>query len=549
MRFFAIMKSRIFTALIGALAAACGGCVSVDDSVAQKPSAYWKAQKSDVPQSEISPEQIQTDKILTEEEMSERMKRKRDEALKAARAAEPAARDSSSSGAQSEKMALSGAEKLELGRPLEIEDLVDIALENNTQTRVYWFQAKVYAANKGKAYSSYYPQVSVGAQFYRSRIKPSMEYLPNIGHYYETGYGPSAEITWLLYDFGKRESQVESAREALRAANFDYNQIIQDVVLNVNVAYYNLYAAMGSVRAARMTIEDAKTSYESANARLQEGVGRKQDMLNALANYRNAEYFYEKAVSEVETARANLASALGIRVSQNLKISDEISLPDSKEASEKIDALIAKALRSRQSLLAAYAQLSKAAADTETARRNFLPQIGAYGQAAYTDFSSSDRGAQEQYTVGLQLSWSIFEGFARKYDLIAAKMNERIQAQNLKAAEIEIISNIWTYYHAYQSALKQVASMKAAVEANEQAYEATRMGYESSVNSITDLLNAQNSLSTAREEQVQANATLAVSIARLAHATGALTSTVPPESDLESIPEASRSAASSNASK
>ena len=506
-------------------AAACGGCFSVDDAVAEKPTVYWKAPKSAIPEAEISPEQIKTDKI---EEPS-----KADEGKPASSSAE------ASKAAGASKVELSAAEKLELGRVLNIADIVDIALENNTQTRVYWFQSKAYAANVGKAYSGYYPQVSVGAEVYRSRIKPSLPYIPSIGHYYETGFGPSAEITWLLYDFGKREAQVRSAKEALRAANFDYNQVIQDVVLNVNMAYYGLCAAMGSVRAAEMNVKDAKTSYEAADARLSDGVGKRQDMLNALASYKNAEYSYQKAVSEVETARANLATAMGVRVSENLKIEENLVLPKSQATAELVDKLIAKALRSRQGVLAAYAQLGKAAADTETAKRNFLPQIGAYGQASYAEYGHSSRGSQQQYTVGLQLSWSVFEGFARKYDLISAKAQERAQAQNFKAAQISVISDIWSTYHAYKSALKQVESMDAAVEANEQAYEATRIGYENSVNTITDLLNAQNSLSTAREEQVQANANLATSVAKLAHAAGMLTSKIPSDSDLESIPQAS----------
>lgn len=525
------MKQHFLIFITGLTIALCAGCVNVDNEVAKTPSVYWKAPKGAVAEREISPEQIKTDKILNEN--GDAAEDSKNPAAKKQNS--PEASTGEAANVDKKTAILSGAEKLEIGQTLDLSELVDIALENNTQTRIYWFQAKSYAAAQGKAESSYYPQVSVTTGVYRSRIKPSIPYFVGIGHYYETGFGPSAQINWLIYDFGKREAQVTSAQEALRAANFDYNQIIQDVVLNVNVAYYNLFAAMGSVRAAKMTIQDAKTSYDAANERLKEGVGKKQDMLNALANYRNSEYYYEKAVSEVETARANLANVLGIRVSENLKISDEVKLPVSEATSAKIDSLIAKALRSRQNVLAAYSQLRKSKADTDVAIRNFLPQIGAYGEAAYTDYTADNRGAQQQYTVGLQLNWSIFEGFARKYDLISAKVAERVQAQNLKATEIQIITDIWTYYHAYQSAVKQVASMNAAVEANEQAYEATRIGYENSVNTITDLLNAQNSLSTAREEQVSANSNLATSIARLAHATGALTSNIPPDSDLSEI--------------
>lgn len=99
-----------------------------------------------------------------------------------------------------------------IGAELDLPELVDIALENNTSTRIYWFQAKQYAAAQGKAESSYYPQVSVGGQLYRDKTKPSLGYsfaLP-IGSYYETAYGPSAQITGFFTISASAEAQVDS---------------------------------------------------------------------------------------------------------------------------------------------------------------------------------------------------------------------------------------------------------------------------------------------------------------------------------------------------
>ncbi len=503
------MKTEFFiwTAIFALLC----GCVSEGTDVAKSPSVFWKAPKSAVPNEEISPEQIATDKILTKEELQNKEKDPSD--------------------------IRTSYERMESGKPLNLTDLMDIALENNTQTRTYWFQSKIYAANVGVARSAYYPQVSVGAQIYRSKVKFGSIPIPSVGSYYETGYGPSAQINWLLFDFGKREADILSAKEALRAANFDYNQIIQDVVLNVNVAYYEFYSAKGSVRAAELSLQDALTAYDSANARFKEGVGNKQDMLNALANARNAEYSLESAKGAVETARANLASVLGVSVVKLKNISEDMEIPSSPDTSKKIDELVAQALRSRQTLLAAYANLRKAEADTRSAERSFLPQLNATGSAQYIDYSTKGRSADENYTAGLSVSWSIFEGFAKTYNLISARAAERAQAQALKAAEIEIISEIWSNYHSYKSAEKQVESTKAAVEASKEAFDAMKVGYENGVNSLTDFLNAQSQLATAREREVSARALLATSIAKLSHATGSLMANTREEGELSSVGE------------
>lgn len=504
------MKQKFYIIALTALICALSGCVNVDSEVAPAPSRFWKAPKEAMPQRIIEPEQIKTEEILPENQSADSQKSAK-----------------SQTGKKDAPTVLTSAEKMENAQTLNLENLVDLALENNTQTRIYWFQAKSYAAKKGGAESSYYPQVSVSGQVYRSKIKPSLGYVVGsipIGSYYETGYGPSAEINWMLYDFGKREAQVESAQKALLAANFDYNQTIQDVVLNVTVSYYKFYAACANVKSARLSLEEANTAYESAKARFDQSVGNKQDMLNALANAKNAEYVLEQSLSSVETARAILAQAIGIRVSSSFVVSEDAVIPTNSDTKQKIEELMAKALRSRQTLLAAYSKLDKAKSDVIVAERNFLPQIGAYGQYSYTDYTNDSRGQQVQYTGGFSLTWSIFEGFARKYALIDAKVAERAQAQSLKAAEIQIISDIWNYYHQYTSAVKQVSSTTAAVEANVEAYNATKIAYENGVSTITEFLNAQSRLATARQQKVSSEATLAISIAQLAHATGSLMS-------------------------
>ena len=508
---------------IASAAILISGCVNVDKEVAPLPTKYWKAPADAIPSSVIEPEQIKTDAIS-----------------EGGKSQGSISSDPANAAKKSERPA-PAADKLLAGEELNLSEIVDIALENNTQTRIYWFQAKTYAANLGKANAAYYPQVSVGAQVYRSKTLPSLGYsLPiPIGAYYETGFGPSAEINWLLYDFGQREAQIESAREALRAANFDYNQMIQTVVLNVNVAYYQLYAAMGNVKAAEMSLEDAQTAYKSADYKYKEGVGNKQDMLNALANAKTAEFTLESAKSAVESARAALASAMGVRVDSSLKISDKVKLPTSEDSSKKIDELIVKAMRSRQNLLASYAQLRKSMADTKAAERSFLPSIGAAASGTYLGYTQDQRSEQYAMQAGFTFSWSIFEGFTRMYNLVSAKAAERAQAQNLKAAEIQIISDVWSAYHNYKSSLKQIASTRAAVKASEEAYDATRIGYENGVNSITDLLNSQSRLSLARQQQVSADSNLAVSIAKLAYATGALIANTDSDADLKSIPAAS----------
>ncbi len=107
------MKSKILVgAGIMSLAGLCG-CVNVDEEVAAAPSVYWKAPKEAKPEALYAPSQIKTDKI-EEDKNSE--------------AAEKPERNRGGE--------LSASEKMIAGKKLELSELSDIALENNTSTRV-----------------------------------------------------------------------------------------------------------------------------------------------------------------------------------------------------------------------------------------------------------------------------------------------------------------------------------------------------------------------------------------------------------------------------
>ncbi|MBO6103030.1 MAG: TolC family protein, partial [Opitutales bacterium] len=299
--------------------------------------------------------------------------------------------------------------------------------------------------------------------------------------------------------------------------------------LGVYEAYFNLYSAQGNVKAALADIDDAKSAYDSAKARLDNSVGSKQDELRAKATLKNAEYALALANSSVETARAHLAESLGIEVSESLKISDSIEIPQGEEAEKKIDELMAGALRERQTVLAAYSKLEAAKQNVKAAERDFLPKISAQGSMVWTDYTGDNMyGAPyNNYSLGATLSWDLFTGFARKYELISAQAKERAAEQQLKETEIRIISAVWSSYYSYKSAVLQLESSKAAVDASEEAYKATKTAYENGVGTITDLLNSISTLSKARQQQVSAESALSMSIANLAHATGRLNAGIP----------------------
>jgi len=120
------------------------------------------------------------------------------------------------------------------------------------------------------------------------------DYYPAIsGDASGTGIGGSARgvygqlgvsLSYLLLDFGGREASVESASQALAAANWNHNQAIQDVLRNVPQAYYEYIGYKAQVRASEASLKEALTSLDSTEQRRRAGVSTIADVLQARSN-------------------------------------------------------------------------------------------------------------------------------------------------------------------------------------------------------------------------------------------------------------------------
>ncbi|MCA1809316.1 MAG: TolC family protein, partial [Lentisphaerae bacterium] len=127
----------------------------------------------------------------------------------------------------------------DFAEPLSLAQLLEIALMHHPALRQAWQQARSSEAVVHQAESDYYPQLNLSGRLAWQRSDDN-----NLQSELDTtSYGPRAELTWLLLDFGGRSARREQALQQLAAANYDFNRTFQNLVLSVQQAYYNLLGA------------------------------------------------------------------------------------------------------------------------------------------------------------------------------------------------------------------------------------------------------------------------------------------------------------------
>jgi TolC family type I secretion outer membrane protein len=406
--------------------------------------------------------------------------------------------------------------------PLDLNSLIDIALRKSPSLRQTWRQARAHQAALQQAQSKLYPQVDLGGTIKRTKSEGSTSSADKD----ELKYGPSADITYLLFDFGGREAAIQSAQEDLIGANYSFNQSIQDLLLAVEQAYYDLNSAKSSLAAAASNVEDTQKTYEVAQVRFEAGLAVKLDVLQAKSDLDNALYGLEEAKSDLKTAQANLAIALGLPADYCIDIT-----PPSKEIPLGLDevditSLINEALALRPDISAQKAALRSKQAAVRAANATLLPSLslGASGERNWYEDYENNRERSHDYDLGasISLDWDIFDGF---YNLSAKQQAQelaKLEEENLIAAELQASANVWISFFNYKTALKKLDYSQSFLESTRSSHELALESYKCGLGDILDVLDAQAKLAQARTQLISSQEDLYMALANLSHATGKL---------------------------
>lgn len=411
------------------------------------------------------------------------------------------------------------------GQPLDLYGLFEVAVLNSPLNRRSWQQARQAASLYGEARTLYLPTGDLTGGIYREKNK----HVVSGTNGYQTIAGATLQMTWLLFDFGGREASVRAARDAMYASNFDFNQSLQDLALNVEIAYFNLNAAQASTQANWASMRDAYMALVAAEERERSGLGDIQDVLRARANYQNAIYNLERSGASVEQARANLAATVGLRISASVDIVPPTPPEDMDVVGQSVEQLLSESMKARPTLLAAYSQTRAKESEVKAAQSAMLPGFYAGGSAQVTDGVNQSLTAEQHYRLGVGFQWDVFDLFTDHFKLLGARAQAKQALETLRQTELEVMAQVWSYYYGFKSSIQQVHSARALVVSSQEAFEAVRIGYATGINNLLDLLNAQDSLASSRLTLVEAESTFHTSLVNLVHATGLLTVKTRPE--------------------
>ncbi|MEJ2657165.1 MAG: TolC family protein [Desulfobacterales bacterium] len=406
---------------------------------------------------------------------------------------------------------------------------MDIALRNNPETAAAWAQARSAAAAYESFKGTYYPQLGATA---------GTSYVRGYSDNGETRYTQrdslgALELNWLIFDFGGREAALDEAREALIAADWTHNTVIQNIIFAVENAYYNYVTAKALLQAQQATYKEAETNLEASKDRHHAGVATIADVLQAKTALAQAKLALDRFQGQIQTTRGALATAMGLPANTPYDIvipKEEIPL---KETLEKVENYLAQAEKQRPDLAAARAQARQANARLRKVEAQAYPSINGTASWGSTYYGTTSL-YKDNYNGALLFSVPLFTGFSQRHNVEQARADEETAQARLSSLEQQVVLEVWTSYYDLKTAEQRVRTSEDLLNSATESYQVALGRYKAGVGSILDLLSAQSALAVARAQRLQATSDWFVSLAALARDTGMLTASS--TNAIESVP-------------
>ncbi|MDR1433328.1 MAG: TolC family protein [Puniceicoccales bacterium] len=425
----------------------------------------------------------------------------------------PPEREAAAQRKQLESSVAFDAALIDATKELDLPMLLDIAFENSPVTKKSWHAARIAAAQSGKASSIFFPKITISGVAEKTESN-----LPATSSR-ATDFYPAVELQYSIFQFGGRLKSADAAKQLLYAANYQHNWALQTLANGVHRCYFALDSAECAVEASQRNLEDALVAYDAAFLRNQAGLSNVQDFLQAKANKARAESELEDAKSHVEIARADLANAIGVRVSSSLRIARSGNDESIKDLSVNIHDLVEETILTRPDVSAAHAAVRAAKNSIWTSYSKLAPELvlGVSGSKKYYD---GIRGSFNNFNIYAALRWTVFDGFNNVYDIVESKEKLKQAEQDLRKLELAVASDVWSKYHAFESALRQLHASKNYEQVSQESFDSIVIAYDNGLSPFVDLMAAQTQLASARLKTIQSKNNLSMTVVDLAYAVG-----------------------------
>jgi len=315
-----------------------------------------------------------------------------------------------------------------------------------------------------------------------------------------------------LFNGFHREANQRAAAATSDAADAGFVTTRYETIFGTQQLFYNALADADLVRVADAQLKRAQQQLQVVTDKLRAGSATRSDSLRAAVDVGNAQLSLLQAQANLATAQAGLGRQIGVEAQVQ-------AVPDSVfPAPPDTTGLRAEALARAPQVEQANAQAKAARAQIWMSRSQYWPTL----TLSYSDNRQGPGSPfnylsnyPETFTWRFGLSWTLFNGFTREANQVAASVDRDVAEAHAADLRRQTNAQLTQQLAALTTAAAQIDISRANAAAATEDLRVQQQRYRVGVATILDLLTSEANLTQAEVSLVQARYTYLTARAQL----------------------------------
>jgi len=386
------------------------------------------------------------------------------------------------------------------GQKITVQEAAEMAIKNNKDIKIGMLEVEKGKLDVNKAWKSAYFKLTYNATVnkYFKDVKS-----PFTGKYNQA-YGQNVTLAQPIYTGGAIKSGIEIGKNYLSLMELSLDKIRKDTMLSVIQAYIDVYEAENTLEVLKKSKEALSRNYEEQKEKYKLRLVTKPEFIEAERSLKAIEADVIQQTSNIEIAKEALGNMIGIKDSEKIEIVPfTVEEKFSKAVNLKDDLAKLTTRNTEYQMALKQKEISRKNIDLEKADlRPKVTGVVTYGTSDRTKFSEVSKTKNYNGTIGLNLSWQIFDWGENKLDVEKAKRNHEIKEIEAEKALDDLKVGMKKVYYQLQALEKSLEAKKIAVEKAEEVYELEQERYSYRLITMRDLLNAESNLRQSRTDYI-----------------------------------------------
>jgi outer membrane protein TolC len=412
---------------------------------------------------------------------------------------------------------------------LSLEQAVRLALKQNTTAQIAQIAAAESVQDKNEARSALLPQANLNVGEQWQRLALAAEFggggLPGLppGVVFPGHIGPFSLFTagvsfnGQIFDLTLFR-RYQASRSAANSSKLDIQSTREQVILLVVSQYIGTLRASADVQASQSRVELAQALYDQAADLQKEGVGTGIDTLRANVELQNEKQRLIEAQAQQETSVFGLSRILNLDPRQQVELADSLSFFETPQP--ELETSIEEGLSTRPEWKALEQQIKSAEYQKKASSESRLPS--AHYSGNWTQLGVEPATVIPTYTYAGSITMPLFTGGRIHAEIARADLEiHRIEQQQADLRN-SIALDVKTALINLGSARNEVQVANLGVQLSKEEVDQARDRFKAGVANNIEVIQAQDSLARANDNQIaalyrfnQARADLARSIGQM----------------------------------